>query len=374
MEITRRDFLKVSGAAGTVLIGGLGFDLSPAEAYARDLRIKGAKETTSICCYCSVGCGILVHTSEGKVINTEGDPEHPVNEGTLCSKGASIFQVVNNENRLQKPRYRAPGATEWKDVEWDWALDQIARRVKDTRDKTFRKTITTKVREVMAADTPDESGLFPEIVTDVEKTVHGQQDRRHRPRGKRGPGQRRVLPHPETRPLLGPGVCRTPGEALTLRHCSGSGRVVRSRCDDESLERSEKCRCHSRHGGEPGVEPPHFDEVDHEGEGTRREARRRRSALHADRGGGRSVCAPPLRHRHRVPRGDDPLHPGTEPHFQGIRRQLHRRPVPRQCRTSRCRANSTASFPATTKRERNTTGRPGPSSLTRRAFRKGTRP
>jgi formate dehydrogenase major subunit len=169
MEITRRDFLKVSGAAGTVLIGGLGFDLSPAEAYARELRIKGAKVTTSICCYCSVGCGILVHTSEGKVINSEGDPEHPVSEGALCSKGGSIYQVVNNENRLRKPRYRAPGATEWKEVEWDWALERIAGRIKETRDRTFRKTVTTKIREVRPADTPDESGLFPQIVTDVEK-------------------------------------------------------------------------------------------------------------------------------------------------------------------------------------------------------------
>ena len=169
MEITRRDFLKVSGAAGTVLMGGLGFDLSPAEAYARELRIKGAKETTSICCYCSVGCGILVHTSGGKVINTEGDPEHPISEGTLCSKGGTIYQVVNNENRLQKPRYRAPGSAEWKDVEWDWALDRIARRIKDSRDRTFRETTTTKIREVKVADTPDESGLFTETVTDVEK-------------------------------------------------------------------------------------------------------------------------------------------------------------------------------------------------------------
>lgn len=169
MEITRRDFLKVSGAAGTILVGGLGFDLSPAQAYARELRIKGAKETTSICCYCSVGCGILVHTSEGKVINSEGDPEHPVSEGALCSKGGSIYQVVNNENRLRKPRYRAPGAAAWKEVEWDWALDRIARRIKDTRDKSFRETVTTKLREVRPADTPDESGLFPEIVTDVEK-------------------------------------------------------------------------------------------------------------------------------------------------------------------------------------------------------------
>ena len=169
MEITRRDFLKVSGAAGTVLMGGLGFDLSPAEAYARELRIKEAKETTSVCCYCSVGCGILVHTKDGKVINSEGDPEHPISEGALCSKGGSLYQVVNNENRLLKPRYRSPGAAEWKEVEWDWALDQIARRIKDTRDRTFQLTTKTNIREKKVADTPDESGLFHEIMVDVEK-------------------------------------------------------------------------------------------------------------------------------------------------------------------------------------------------------------
>ena len=169
MKITRRDFLKVSGAAGTVLIGGLGFDLSPAEAYARELRIKGAKETTSICCYCSVGCGLLVHTSGGKVINSEGDPDHPVSEGALCSKGGSIYQVVNNENRLRTPLYRAPGSAAWKEVEWDWALDRIARRIKDTRDRTFRAATTTKIREKRLADTPDESGEYVEIVEDVEK-------------------------------------------------------------------------------------------------------------------------------------------------------------------------------------------------------------
>ena len=169
MEITRRDFLKVSGAAGTVLMGGLGFDLSPAEAYARELRIKEAKETTSVCCYCSVGCGILVHTKNGKVINSEGDPEHPISEGTLCSKGGSLYQVVNNPDRLLKPRYRSPGAAEWKEVEWDWALDQVARRIKDTRDRTFKLTTKTNIREKKVADTPDESGLFPEIMVDVEK-------------------------------------------------------------------------------------------------------------------------------------------------------------------------------------------------------------
>jgi formate dehydrogenase major subunit len=150
-------------------MGGLGFDLSPAEAYARELRIKEAKETTSVCCYCSVGCGILVHTKNGKVINSEGDPEHPISEGALCSKGGSLYQVVNNENRLLKPLYRSPGAAEWKEVEWDWALDQVARRIKDTRDRTFQLTTKTNIREKKVADTPDESGLFPEIMVDVEK-------------------------------------------------------------------------------------------------------------------------------------------------------------------------------------------------------------
>jgi formate dehydrogenase major subunit len=170
MKINRRAFLKLSGAAaGTFIMGGLGFDLSPAEAYARELRIKGAKETTTICCYCSVGCGILVHTKEGKVINTEGDPEHPISEGSLCSKGGSLSQIVNNENRLRKPLYRAPGSAAWKEVEWGWALDQIARKIKDTRDRTFKTTIRTMIREKKVDDTPDEAGLFRETVVDVER-------------------------------------------------------------------------------------------------------------------------------------------------------------------------------------------------------------
>jgi formate dehydrogenase major subunit len=125
----------------------LGFDLSPVEAYAQELRIKSARETTTVCCYCSVGCGIIVHTLAGKIINTEGDPEHPISQGSLCSKGASAFQTVNNENRLVKPRYRAPGSAQWQEVEWDWALDQVARRVKETRDRTFTLTTQTKLQE-----------------------------------------------------------------------------------------------------------------------------------------------------------------------------------------------------------------------------------
>jgi formate dehydrogenase major subunit len=145
MAVSRRDFIKISGS--TVLLGSLGINLDPARAYAQGLRIKNAKETKTICPYCSVGCGIIVHTANGKVINTEGDPEHPINEGTLCSKGASLFEIVNNPLRLTKPKYRAAGATEFKEVEWDWALDEIAKRVKDTRDRTFKLTSKSKVKE-----------------------------------------------------------------------------------------------------------------------------------------------------------------------------------------------------------------------------------
>lgn len=169
MEISRRDFIKASAAVSAAAVGGLGFDVSAAETYASGLRIKSAKETTSICCFCSVGCGLLVHTREGKVINIEGDPEHPISEGALCAKGASIFQVVNNPNRVLKPRYRAPGASAWTEVEWDWALDQIANRVKDTRDRTFKATVTTKTREQKAANSGEDAILYPDIVTDVPK-------------------------------------------------------------------------------------------------------------------------------------------------------------------------------------------------------------
>lgn len=147
MGVSRRDFLKLTG--GSIALGAAGVTATPSEAAAQELelRIKGAKQTTTVCPYCSVGCSILIHSKDGKVINVEGDPDSPINEGTLCPKGSSLFQMANNETRLTKPLYRAPGATDWKEVEWGWALDQIARKVKDTRDKTFKATAKNKVKE-----------------------------------------------------------------------------------------------------------------------------------------------------------------------------------------------------------------------------------
>lgn len=169
MGVSRREFMKISG--GSVLLGSLGVALDPAEAAAKESRIKDAKVTHTICPYCSVGCGMVVHTKDGKVVNTEGDPEHPISEGTLCSKGASLFQVVNNPQRLIKPKYRAAGASEWKEVEWDWALDEIAKRVKGTRDRTFKLSSKSKVKE-KAADGTEKEVMKDFVVNRTDAIAH----------------------------------------------------------------------------------------------------------------------------------------------------------------------------------------------------------
>jgi formate dehydrogenase major subunit len=140
MEVNRRDFLKVSSAAGgTALAGlaGLGASLAPALARAQELRIKDAKVTPSICPYCSVGCATLVHTVDGRIVNIEGDARSPFNEGTLCPKGAAIYQLHVNPNRPQKVLHRAPGATEWEEWELGRAMDRVAELVRTARDETF---------------------------------------------------------------------------------------------------------------------------------------------------------------------------------------------------------------------------------------------
>jgi len=141
MQVTRRQFIKVSGAtAAGLAVSSLGFDLSPIKAHAQMLKTKYAKETTTICCYCAVGCGAIVHTSQkgdGRVINIEGDPDHVINRGSLCSKGSSLSQLTENDKRLIQPMYRAPYSNQWQVVSWEWALEEIAKRVKSTRDATF---------------------------------------------------------------------------------------------------------------------------------------------------------------------------------------------------------------------------------------------
>ncbi len=141
MDVNRRQFIQISGAtAAGIAVSGLGFDLRPVKAHAQMLKTKYAKETTSICPYCAVGCGVIVHTSkkgDGRVINIEGDPDHVINRGSLCSKGASLAQLTENDQRITDPMYRAPYSNEWKKVSWDWALTEIAKRIKATRDANF---------------------------------------------------------------------------------------------------------------------------------------------------------------------------------------------------------------------------------------------
>ena len=143
MDVTRRDFLRVSAASGTTLAGlaGLGVSLAPSVARAQELRIKNAKVTPSVCPYCSVGCATLVHTIDGKIVNIEGDPRSPHNEGTLCPKGAAIYQLHVNPNRPTKVLHRAPGATDWEVWDLDRAMDRVAELVKKTRDETFIETL-----------------------------------------------------------------------------------------------------------------------------------------------------------------------------------------------------------------------------------------
>ena len=141
MNPTRREFLKASLAGGAA-VSVLGFDLTPALAQVRALKIARTTETRSTCPYCSVSCGVIIHALGDRsrnvrptVVHVEGDPDHPINQGTLCPKGITLKHNIVNDRRLTKVLYRAPGTREWQEKSWDWAIERIARLIKDTRDK-----------------------------------------------------------------------------------------------------------------------------------------------------------------------------------------------------------------------------------------------
>jgi formate dehydrogenase major subunit len=143
VEVTRRQVLQ-AGVAGAS-VSTLGFDLEPATTVRQQLRIEGATVSHSVCPYCAVGCALLAYTkktADGKVqlLQIEGDPDSPVNEGRLCPKGATSLQLAVSRRRVQSPMYREPGAAEWKQVSWDFALDMLARNIKASRDRTFVTT------------------------------------------------------------------------------------------------------------------------------------------------------------------------------------------------------------------------------------------
>ena len=146
MQSSRRAFLK-TGVIGGIGVTMLGFDATPLHAQIQALKISRTKETRSTCPYCAVSCGVIIHTiGDGaknvtpQVVHVEGDPDHPINRGTLCPKGSSLQQDIVNERRLLKPQVRRPGSDKWEDISWDQAIDEIAHKVKKTRDDTFVET------------------------------------------------------------------------------------------------------------------------------------------------------------------------------------------------------------------------------------------
>jgi formate dehydrogenase major subunit len=144
-SVTRRQFLKISAAGlGASGLAVLGFSPSEALAEVRQFKLAKTNETRSMCPYCSVSCGLLIYSQgddakqgKGKIIHIEGDPDNPVNRGTLCPKGAGLLDMVHSPNRTLYPEYRAPGSNEWRRLSWDDAFTRIAKLVKDDRDKNF---------------------------------------------------------------------------------------------------------------------------------------------------------------------------------------------------------------------------------------------
>ena len=139
--LNRRDFLRAAG--GGFALGGLlslGFDLRAAQTEVKRLKIDNSKEVTSVCPYCAVGCSQIISVRDRKIVNIEGNPDSPINRGTLCPKGAATFQLAVNPLRVQHVLYRKPGGTDWERKPLEWAMDEIAKRVKKTRDETFRET------------------------------------------------------------------------------------------------------------------------------------------------------------------------------------------------------------------------------------------
>ena len=145
MQLTRRQFFKVcAGGVGTSSLALLGFAPDEALAEVREFKLARATETRNTCPYCSVACGLLIYTlgdnaknARGTITHIEGDPDHPVNRGTLCPKGAALMDFVNSPDRNKVPLYRGPGSKEWQRISWDDAFGRIARLMKNDRDRNF---------------------------------------------------------------------------------------------------------------------------------------------------------------------------------------------------------------------------------------------
>lgn len=141
MNLSRRSLLKLAGATGVGLaVGDVGVSLAEVGAAAGAQKLTGAKEFTTACNFCSVGCGMVCHVRDGQLLNLEGDPDHVINEGSLCSKGAAMKATHESPQRVRTPKYRAPGSDKWQEISWDEAFDKIAGKVKTVRESNWIAT------------------------------------------------------------------------------------------------------------------------------------------------------------------------------------------------------------------------------------------
>lgn len=165
MKLNRREFVKLTGVLGAGLaITELGFDVKKIEAQTKEFKLQDSKEFTSVCTFCSVGCGMICHVKDEKLINLEGDPDHVINEGSLCSKGASMSVVPNSDQRVKTPKYRAPGSDKWQDISWDEAIDKLTKKMKAVRDENW-------IAEDKVGDK-----IFPANRTDAISFIGGAQN------------------------------------------------------------------------------------------------------------------------------------------------------------------------------------------------------
>jgi formate dehydrogenase major subunit len=159
MSLNRRKLLKISAGAGAGLaIGTLGMDgplgatprTDKSKKKSKSAKVAGTQEFTTACNFCSCGCGMIAQVANGKVVNLEGDPDHVINEGALCSKGAAMSEIPNSKQRVTAPRYRAPGSDKWQEISWDEALTRVAKQMKKTREEHWLPTETLGGKEFIA--------------------------------------------------------------------------------------------------------------------------------------------------------------------------------------------------------------------------------
>ncbi len=159
MNVGRRGWLKMVAGGGAGLGAGLaladlGFGPTEAKTAAEGMKLAGVKEFTTACNFCSCGCGMVAQVKDGKLVNLEGDPDHVINFGSLCAKGAAMKATHESPQRLQAPRYRAPGSDRWVEISWDEAYDRLARKLKAVRDANWVATEKDKDRDGKEVEFP----------------------------------------------------------------------------------------------------------------------------------------------------------------------------------------------------------------------------